>query len=91
MQLEDIQHRKTRVRRPQSNGIDERLQRTLLDERFRVEGRRTWVEAIDEMQKPLDDYLATYNAKCPHQGRGLNGQTPSRQASTAPKNRPKQG
>jgi transposase InsO family protein len=31
----------TRVRRPQSNGILERFHRTLLDEHFRVEGRRS--------------------------------------------------
>jgi transposase InsO family protein len=76
LQLEDIQHRTTRVKRPQSNGIIERFHRTLLDEHFRVEGRRTWFETIDEMQKVLDDYLVTYNTKRPHQGRGMNGRTP---------------
>ena len=76
LQLEDIKHRTTRVKRPQSNGIVERLHRTLLDEHFRVEGRRTWFETIEEMQKPLDDYLAGYNTKRPHQGRGMNGRTP---------------
>ena len=50
LQLEEIEHRTTRVKRPQSNGIVERLHRTLLDEHFRVEGRRTWFETIDEMQ-----------------------------------------
>jgi transposase InsO family protein len=76
LQLEDITHRTTRVKRPQSNGIVERLHRTLLDEHFRVEGRRTWFETIEEMQKVLDDYLVCYNTKRPHQGRGMNGRTP---------------
>jgi transposase InsO family protein len=40
LQLEEIEHRTTRVKRPQSNGIVERLHRTLLDEHFCVEGRR---------------------------------------------------
>jgi hypothetical protein len=40
------------------------------------EGRRTWFETIDEMQKVLDEYLAAYNTKRPHQGRGMNGRTP---------------
>ena len=40
LQLEAIEHKRTRVNRPQSNGICERLHRTLLDEHFRVEGRR---------------------------------------------------
>jgi len=77
LQLEEIEHRTTRVRRPQSNGIVERLHRTLLDEHFRVEGRRTWFETIEEMQAVLDDYLVGYNHRRPHQGRGMNGRTPA--------------
>lgn len=76
LQLEGIEHRKTRVNRPQSNGIVERLHRTLLDEHFRVEGRRTWFETVEEMQTALDAYLVTYNTARPHQGRGMNGRTP---------------
>jgi transposase InsO family protein len=77
LQLEDIDHRTTRVKRPQSNGIVERLHRTLLDEHFRVEGRRTWFETIEEMQAVLDAYLEGYNQRRPHQGRGMNGRTPA--------------
>ena len=66
----------TRVSRRQSNGIVERLHRTLLDEHFRVEGRETWFETIEEMQTVLDVYMASYNTKRPHQGRGMNGRTP---------------
>jgi transposase InsO family protein len=77
LQLEGIEHRTTRVQRPQSNGIVERLHRTLLDEHFRVEGRRTWFDTIEEMQGVLDDYLVVYNQKRPHQGRGMNGRTPA--------------
>ena len=76
LQLEEIEHRTTRVRRPQSNGIIERFHRTVLDEHFRVEGRKTWFETIEEMQKVLDDWLVAYNTKRPHQGRGMNGRTP---------------
>jgi transposase InsO family protein len=78
LQLEGIAHKTTQVRRPQSNGIVERLHRTLLDEHFRVEGRRTWFETVDEMQAALDAYLHSYNHDRPHQGRGMNGRTPYR-------------
>ena len=61
LQLEGIEHKRIRVSRPQSNGIVERLHRTLLDEHFRVEGRKTWFETIDEMQTVLDAYLVSYN------------------------------
>ncbi len=77
LQLEEIEHRTTRVKRPQSNGIVERLHRTLLDEHFRVEGRRTWFETIEEMQLVLDAYMETYNQRRPHQGRGMKGRTPA--------------
>ena len=48
----------------------------LLDEHFRIEGRRTWFETIDEMQVALDKFLITYNLKRPHQSRDMNGRTP---------------
>ena len=78
LQLEEIEHRTTRVKRPQSNGIIERFHRTLLDEHFRVEGRRTWFETIEEMQAVLDSYLIGYNQNRPHQGRNMNGRTPAK-------------
>jgi hypothetical protein len=76
LQLEEIEHRTTKVRRPQSNGIVERFHRTVLDEHFRVEGRRTWFETIEEMQVVLDDWLVSYNTKRPHQGHNMAGRTP---------------
>lgn len=76
LQLEGIEHRKTKVRRPQSNGFVERLHRTLLDEHFRIKGREKWYESLAEMQNDLDQYLLKYNEKRPHQGRNMNGRTP---------------
>ena len=77
LQLEEIEHRTTKVRRPQSNGFVERLHRTLLDEHFRIMGRKKFYESTDEMQKDLDAYLVRYNTERPHQGRGMNGKTPA--------------
>lgn len=76
LQLEGIEHRRTKVRRPQSNGFVERLHRTLLDEHFRVMGRKKWYESVEEMQKDLDAFLKKYNAERPYQGRNMNGRTP---------------
>ena len=76
LQLEDIEHRTTKVRRPQSNGFVERLHRTLLDEHFRLKGRQKWYETLKEMQKDLDVFLSFYNTKRPHQGRNMKGRTP---------------
>lgn len=76
LQLENIEHRTTKVRRPQSNGFVERLHRTLLDEHFRIKGREKWYESVEEMQKDLDGYLHRYNHERTHQGRGMTGRTP---------------
>ncbi len=69
-------HRTTRVRRPQSNGFIERLHCTLLDEHFRIKGRTTWYESVEQMQTDLDSYLEHYNTQRPHQGRMMEEQTP---------------
>jgi hypothetical protein len=66
----------THVRRLQSNGIHESVHRTSLEEHFRVQDRRTWIETILEMQAVRDDYLEGFNRKRPFQGYGLNGGTP---------------
>ena len=65
------------VRRPQSNGFVERLHRTLLDEHFRIMGRKKFYDSIEAMQNDLDAYLSTYNTQWPHQGRGMKGKTPA--------------
>jgi transposase InsO family protein len=76
LQLEGIEHRTTKVRRPQSNGIVERLHKTLLDEHFRIQGRIKFYESLEEMQTDLDLYLHSYNYERVHQGRNMNGRTP---------------
>ena len=76
LQLEGIEHRTTKVRRPQSNGFVERLHRTLLDEHFRIMGRTKWYESVEEMQKDLETYLQHYNHKRTHQGRNMKGRVP---------------
>lgn len=89
LQLEEIEHRTTKVRRPQSNGFVERMHRTLLDEHFRIKGREKFYESVAEMQADLDAYLVKYNTKRPHQGRGMNGRTPLQAFKDGLKLRPK--
>lgn len=75
--LEDIEHRNTKVKTPRTNGFVERMNRTLLDECFRVQGRQTWYIEIDEIQRDLDRFLTYYNLERSHQGYRLNGRTPA--------------
>eukprot|EP00887_Chlorella_sp_A99_P004550 scaffold57.g4550.t1 len=88
LQLENINHRTTRVRRPQSNGFIERLHRTLLDEHFRIAGRTIWYESIEQMQGNLETYLHHYNHERPHQGRMMQGRTPAQMFEAGITNQP---
>jgi transposase InsO family protein len=75
--VEAIEHRTTKVRSPRTNGFVERMNRTLLDECFRVQGRTKWYAAPEEIQRDLDVFMAFYNFRRTHQGYRLAGRTPA--------------
>jgi transposase InsO family protein len=75
--MEGIEHRTTKIRHPQTNGFVERMNRTLLDECFRVQGRQTWYVEVVEIQRDLDRFLRYYNLERSHQGYRLKGRTPA--------------
>lgn len=75
--VEDIEHRTTKIRCPRTNGFVERMNRTLLDECFRVKGRTNWYTSVDELQRDIDSFLAYYNLERSHQGYRLKGKTPA--------------
>jgi transposase InsO family protein len=74
--VEDVDHSRTRTKRPQTNGICERFHKTLLDEFYRVAFRKKIYRSIDELQADLDSWVADYNQQRPHQGRWCFGKTP---------------
>jgi transposase InsO family protein len=74
--LNDIDHSRTKVKNPQSNGICERFQRTVLDDFYRVAFRKKIYLTLDEIQKDLDDWMIEYNTERPHQGKRCQGKTP---------------
>jgi transposase InsO family protein len=61
LELNDIEHRKTQVRRPQTNGFVERFNGTVLDEFFRIAFRRKMYESVEVLQVDLDTWLVHYN------------------------------
>ncbi len=75
--MEGIEHRTTRIATPRTNGFVERMNRTLLDECFRVAGRQTWYITPAEIQRDLDTFLRYYNLERSHQGYRLKGRTPA--------------
>lgn len=74
--MEGIEHRNTKIRSPRTNGFVERMNRTMLDECFRVAGRTTWYENIEQIQADLDKFIEYYNLERSHQGYRLQGRTP---------------
>lgn len=74
--LNDIEHTKTKVRHPQTNGICERFHKTILQEFYQVAFRRKIYRSIEELQADLDNWLADYNNDRPHQGKMCCGRTP---------------
>jgi len=75
--MEGIEHRTTKVRSPRTNGFVERMNRTLLDECFRVQGRTKWYAGPEEIQRDLDVFMAFYNFQRTHQGYRVAGRTPA--------------
>jgi transposase InsO family protein len=74
--LNQIDHTKTKVRSPQTNGICERFHRTILDEFYRITFRKNIYETMDQLQKELDIWLEYYNTERTHQGKICCGRTP---------------
>lgn len=56
--LNEIEHTRTKVRHPQTNGICERFHKTILQEFYQVTFRRKIYRSVEEPQKDLDDWLA---------------------------------
>ncbi|MFN7611235.1 MAG: IS481 family transposase [bacterium] len=76
LSLEEIEHTKTKVARPQTNGIAERFHRTILTEFYEKAFRTKLYEELDGLQKDVDEWLEYYNSERPHQGRYCYGKTP---------------
>jgi len=76
LDLEGIEHSKTKVRHPQSNGICERLHRTMQEEFYAVAFRKKLYDNLELLQADLDQWLDYYNNERPHSGRYCYGKTP---------------
>ena len=74
--IENIDHTRTKVKSPQTNGICERFHRTMLNEFYRIAFRKTIYERLEELQIDVDTWVQEYNETRPHQGRWCYGKTP---------------
>jgi len=76
LELNGIEHRKTRVKTPKTNGFVERFNGTVLDEFFRVKMRETFYDTVETLQADLDTWLIQYNTERPHLGYRNQGRRP---------------
>lgn len=59
--VENIDHTRTKAKRPQTNGIVERFLKTMLDKFYRAVFRKKIYRSIDELQADLDAWMTEYN------------------------------
>jgi transposase InsO family protein len=76
LELNDIDHRRTKVARPRTNGFVERFNRTVLDEFLRETFREKFYTSVEELQEDLDKWLDYYNYERPHRGYRNMGRRP---------------
>jgi len=73
--LDDIDHTKTKVKKPQTNGICERFQKTALAEFYRVTFRRKIYWSLGELRGDLDTWLDECNTQRAYHGKRCVGKT----------------
>lgn len=74
--INQIEHRRTQVGSPETNGFCERFHRTIKEEFFSVAFRRTFYESMEQLQADLDRHMEFYNRERSHQGYRTKGRTP---------------
>lgn len=74
--INGIEHSKTKVTHPQTNGICERFHKTILQEFYQEAFRKKIYQDLATLQADLDDWLMYYNHHRPHQGKMCCVKTP---------------
>ena len=67
---------KAKAMSPQTNGICERVHKTILQKFYQVTFRKKLYANMESLQKDLDEWLNYYNNEKTHQGKVCNGRTP---------------
>ena len=71
-----IRHTRIKPRRPQSNGMVERFNRTLLEEFYQIAMIKKVYTCLSQLQDDLDQFMTYYNFKRTNQGYRLRGKIP---------------
>jgi len=76
LDLENIDHSRTKAKSPQTNDICERFNKTCKDEFYSIAFRKKVYQSIKEIQLDLDEWLRQYNHERTHSGKYCYGKTP---------------
>jgi len=76
LDIENIDHSKTKAYSPQTNGICERFHKTVKDEFYSVAFRKKIYTSLDDLQADLDRWINEYNTVRTHSGKYCYGKTP---------------
>jgi transposase InsO family protein len=74
--LNEIEHSRSRAKRPQTNGICERFHQTCINEFYKITFRKKIYRELETLQADLDAFLEHYNNERTHQGKRCQGRTP---------------
>ncbi len=72
----NIRHTKIKPRTPQSNGIVERFNSTLLEKFYQIAMTKKIYSSLSELQGDLDKFICYFNFKRTNQGYRLKGKIP---------------
>lgn len=76
LHLNGIEHSKTKVRHPQTNGSTERLNQTIQNGFYKVAFSKKVYTTLAEIQADLDEFMENYNSERTNQGKYCQGRTP---------------
>ncbi len=76
LQMNGIEHSRSKARHPQTNGCTERLNQIIGEEFYQTAFRKKRYATLDEIQSDLDLYMRHYNEERTNQGKRCQGRTP---------------
>ena len=76
LDLESIDHSRTQIKSPPTNGICERFHQTIKNEFYASAFRRKLYVSLEQLQADVDIWMESYNAERTHSGKYCYGKTP---------------
>jgi len=76
LDLEGIDHTRTKTKSPQTNGICERFHQTIQNEFYATAFRRKLYTSVEQLQQDADQWVVSYNQERTHSGKHCFGKTP---------------